>query len=94
MLDLASGGGHGGTGHVAGQSWLLRGQHVAQNLQSQLHVLREEGFDSTCVPAALHGAGEWAYTQSMFRLCAFGNWESFVVSCACAGDLTNAGLTT
>ena len=28
------------------------------------------------------------------RLCAFGNWESFVVSCACAGDLTSAGLIT
>ena len=32
------------TGHVAGQSWLLVGQHVAQDLQSQLHVLCEEGF--------------------------------------------------
>ena len=32
MLDLASGGGHGGTGYVAGQSWLLIGQHVAQDL--------------------------------------------------------------
>ena len=43
-VGLTSGGGHGGTGHVAGQSRLLGGQHVAQNLQSQLHVLREEGF--------------------------------------------------
>ena len=25
------------------------------------------------------------------RLCAFGNWESFVQSCVCAGDLTRAG---
>ena len=29
-LGLACGGGHGGTGHVVGQSWLLGGQHVAQ----------------------------------------------------------------
>ena len=43
-LDLASGGRHGGTGNVAGQSWLFRSQHVAQDLQSKLHVLREEGF--------------------------------------------------
>ena len=43
-LDLASGGRHGDTGNVAGQSWLFRGQHVAQDLQSKLHVLREEGF--------------------------------------------------
>ena len=35
---------HGGTGNVAGQSWLFRSQHVAQDLQSKLHVLREEGF--------------------------------------------------
>ena len=41
---LASGGRHGGTGNVAGQSWLFRSQHVAQDLQSKLHVLREEGF--------------------------------------------------
>ena len=27
-----------------GQQWLLGGQHVAQNLQGQLHVLREEGL--------------------------------------------------
>ena len=26
------------------------------------------------------------------RLCEFGNWASFVVSCACAGDLTSAGV--
>ena len=43
-MDLASGGRHGGTGKVAGQSWLFRGQHVAQDLQTKLHVLREEGF--------------------------------------------------
>ena len=42
-LGLASGGGHGGTGHVAGQSWLLGGQRVAQNLLGKLHVSREEG---------------------------------------------------
>ena len=55
---------------------------------------RIDAFYSTCVPAALHGAGEWAYTQSMFQ--ALRIWElgvSFVVSCACAGDLTSAGLT-
>ena len=28
---------------------------------------RIDAFYSTCVPAALHGAGEWAYTQSMFQ---------------------------
>ena len=28
---------------------------------------RIDAFYSTCVSAALHGAGEWAYTQSMFR---------------------------
>ena len=25
-------------------TWLFRGQHVAQDLQSKLHVLREEGL--------------------------------------------------
>ena len=43
-LDLASGGRPGGTGKVAGQSWLLRRQHVAQDLQSQLHVFRAGDF--------------------------------------------------
>ena len=70
------GGGHGGTGHVAGQSRLLGGQYVAQNLQSQLYAKkalfcdpqlpvkrRTDAFHSTCVQAAPHGAGEWAYTQ-------------------------------
>ena len=34
---------------------------------------RVDAFYSTCVPSALHGAGEWAYTQSMFQaLCI---WE-------------------
>ena len=28
---------------------------------------RTDAFYSTCVPPALHGAGEWAYTQSMFQ---------------------------
>ena len=28
---------------------------------------RIDAFYSTCVPAALHGAGEWAHTQSMFQ---------------------------
>ena len=46
---------------------------------------RIDAFYSTCVPAALRGAGEWAYTQLCSRICAFGNWVSFVVSCACAG---------
>ena len=32
-----------------------------------------DAFYSTCVPAALHGAGEWAYTQSMFQ--ALRIWE-------------------
>ena len=49
--------------HVAGQSRLLGDQYVAQNLQSQLHLLREEGF----VLRSHHGAGEWACTQSMFE---------------------------
>ena len=34
---------------------------------------RINAFCSTCVPAALHGAGEWAYTQSMFQ--ALRIWE-------------------
>ena len=34
---------------------------------------RVEAFYSTCVPAALHGAGEWAKTQSMFQ--ALRIWE-------------------
>ena len=34
---------------------------------------RIDAFYSTCVPAALHGAGEWAYTQSMFQ--ALPIWE-------------------
>ena len=34
---------------------------------------RFDAFYSTCVPAALHGAGEWAYTQSMFQ--ALRIWE-------------------
>ena len=34
---------------------------------------RIKAFYSTCVPAALHGAGEWAYTQSMFQ--ALRIWE-------------------
>ena len=28
---------------------------------------RIDAFYSTCAPAALHGAGEWAYAQSMFQ---------------------------
>ena len=35
--------------------------------------MRVDAFFSTCVPAALHGAGEWAYTQSMFQ--ALRIWE-------------------
>ena len=34
---------------------------------------RIDAFFSTCVPAALHGAGEWVYTQSMFQ--ALRIWE-------------------
>ena len=34
---------------------------------------RIDAFYSTCVPASLHGAGEWAYTQSMFQ--ALRIWE-------------------
>ena len=56
---------------------------------------RMDAFCSMCVPAAFHGAGEWAYTQSMFQPLRI--WElgklRFVGSCACAGDLTSAGLT-
>ena len=64
-------------------TWLDNREHVAQNLQNQLHVLREEGFVdpklpvkrridafySTCAPAALHGAGERTYTQILGRIC-------------------------
>ena len=40
----------------------------------KLPVKRRIGaFCSTCVPAALHGAGDWAYTQSMFQ--ALRIWE-------------------
>ena len=62
-------------GNVAGQSWLFRSQHVAQDLQSKLHPVKRriDAFYSSCVPAALHGAGEWAYTQSMFQ--ALRIWE-------------------
>ena len=55
---------------------------------------RIDAFYSTCVPAALHGAGEWAYTQSMFqalRICELGKLRRVL---CCAGDLTSAGLTT
>ena len=73
---------------MAGQSRLFRSQHVAQDLQSnsmfyakkalfcdpKLPVKRRiDAFYSTCVPAAIHGAGEWAYTQSMFQ--ALRIWE-------------------
>ena len=34
---------------------------------------RIDAFSSTCVPAAFHGAVEWAYTQSMFQ--ALRIWE-------------------
>ena len=34
---------------------------------------RIDAFYSTCVPAALHRAGVWAYTQSMFQ--ALRIWE-------------------
>ena len=40
---------------------------------------RIEAFYSTCVPAALHGAGEWAYTQSMFQ--ALRIWELGKLRC-------------
>ena len=41
----------------------------------KLPVKRRTGaFYSTCAPAALHGAGEWAYTQSMFQ--ALRLWEA------------------
>ena len=42
---------------------------------------RIDAFYSTCVPAALHGAGEWAYTQQCSRHC---SPVPFVESCACA----------
>ena len=50
---------------------------------------------STCVPAALQGAGEWAYTQSMFqalRICELG--EASSCSVPAQGDQTSAGLIT
>ena len=34
---------------------------------------RIHAFYSTCVAAALHSAGEWAYTQSMFQV---GSWAT------------------
>ena len=100
-LDLARGGGHGGTGNVAGQSCLFRRASMWQRISKANYMFyakkalfcdpklpvkrRIDAFHSTCVPAALHGAGEWAYTQSMFQALRI---------CACAGDLTSAGLTT
>ena len=56
---------------------------------------RIDAFYSTCVPAALHGAGEWAYTQSMFQ--ALRIWElGKLRPCPvlAQGDLMCAGLTT
>ena len=45
---------------------------------------RTHTFHSTCAAAVLHGAGEWAYTQSMFR--ALRVWElGKLRRCACAG---------
>ena len=88
MLDLVSGGGHGGTGDEAGQSWLLTAKmwHRISKANSMFYAKkalfcdaklpvksRIDAFCSTCVPAVLHGAGEWASTQSMFQ--ALRIWE-------------------
>ena len=65
---------------MAGQSWLFRSQHVAQDLQANSMFYakkalfcdpflpvkkRIDAFYSTCVPAAFHGAGEWAYLHTV-----------------------------
>ena len=55
---------------------------------------RTDAFYSTCVPVALHGAGEWAYTVNVPGFAHLGIGESVVESFACAGDQTSAGLIT
>ena len=88
-MGVARGGWFGGVGLVAGCTWLLRGEPLAQNRKepsSLFHAKKSllcdpkvpvkrriHAFYSTCVAAALHGAGEWAYTQSMFQ--ALRVWE-------------------
>ena len=56
---------------------------------------RIDAFHSTCV-CQLRSMGlvNGPTHSKCSRLCEFGNWVSFVVSCVCAGDLTSAGLTT
>ena len=56
---------------------------------------RIDAFYSTCVPAALHGAGEMGlHTVNVPGSAHLGTGLSFDVSCACAGELTSAGLIT
>ena len=86
-LDLACGR-HGSTGYVADNRDVQKPACGTGSLKQtpmfyakkalfchpKLPVKRRiDDFYSTCVPAALHGAGEWAYTQSMFQ--ALSIWE-------------------
>ena len=80
---LASGGGHGCTGHVAGLAWLLGGpargtefpkptpcctrRRPCSAIQKLPVKRRSHAFYLTCAAAVLHGAGDWAYTQSIFQ---------------------------
>ena len=109
-LGLASGGGHGGIGHVAGQSWLLGGQHVAQNLQGKLHVSREEGhvlrpqtaghknvltLSARCVHQRRFMVLVNGPTRSQCSThCVSGSWVSFVSRFASEGDRMSAGPIT
>ena len=66
--------------------------HRISKTNSMLYA--KKALFSTCAPAALHGAGEWASHNQRSRHCAYGNGGSFVVFCACAGDKTSALLIT
>ena len=55
---------------------------------------RIHAFLSTCVAAALHGAGEWATHSPCFRHYEFGNWASSDVSYAYAERQPRLGWIT
>ena len=52
---------------TAGQAWLLGGQHVAHNFQSQLHVFCEEGL-----VLRSQTAGQEAYSCFLLDVCGCG----------------------
>ena len=51
---------------------------------------RVDAFYSTCVPAALHGAGEWPTRRQCSRHCVSGSRVNFVACFACEGDRVSA----